>query len=92
MWKRIPDNIKSEHPELKKIWDVGVALWNRNLPNVYSALEQNWSEGVANIMTAVKGKSNFHDFERFFKELFFFQKKLAKDSSNWSVKPTVLSV
>ena len=55
LWKRIPDNIKSDHPELKKIWDVGVALWNRNLTGVYSALEQNWSEGVANIMAAVKG-------------------------------------
>ena len=57
LWKRIPDNIKSDHPELTKIWDVGVALWSRNLPNVYSALDQTWSEGVANIMAAVKGNT-----------------------------------
>ena len=56
LWKRIPENIKTEHPELKKIWNVGVALLERNLPEVYSALNQTWSEGISKIMEAVKGK------------------------------------
>ena len=55
MWKRIPDNVKGEHPELKKIWAVGIALWNRDLSAVYSSLDQTWSEGVAKIMATVKG-------------------------------------
>ena len=55
LWKRIPENVKADHPELQKIWAVGTALWERNLPGAYAALNQTWSEGVSTIMKAVKG-------------------------------------
>ena len=55
LWKRIPENIKADHPELQKIWTVGTALWERNLPGAYAALNQTWSEGVSAIMKAVIG-------------------------------------
>ena len=55
LWKRIPESIKADHPELQKIWSVGMALWERNLPEAYAALNQTWSEGVSSIMKAVKG-------------------------------------
>ena len=32
-----------------------MALWERNLPEAYAALNQTWSEGVSSIMKAVKG-------------------------------------
>ena len=57
LWKRIPESIKKEHTELKKIWEVGVALWNRDFPAAYNALDQQWSESVKTIMKAVKGLS-----------------------------------
>ena len=55
LWKRIPDSVKTDHPELQKIWDVGAALWQRDFEKVYSSLDQEWSEGVSKIMSAVKG-------------------------------------
>lgn len=57
LWKRIPESIKADHPELQKIWSVGMALWERNLPEAYAALNQTWSEGVSSIMKAVKEKT-----------------------------------
>ena len=59
LFKRIPDDVKKDHTELKKIWDVGMALWNRDFPTAFVALEQEWSESVKPIMQAVKGKCNF---------------------------------
>ena len=56
LFKRIPDDVKKDHTELKKIWDVGMALWNRDFPTAFVALEQEWSESVKPIMQAVKGK------------------------------------
>ena len=59
LWKRIPESIKKEHTELKKIWDIGVALWNQNFSAAYNALNQEWSESVKTIMQAVKGDDFF---------------------------------
>ena len=59
LWKRIPESIKADHPELQKIWSVGMALWERNLPEAYAALNQTWSEGVSSIMKAVKGNTKY---------------------------------
>ena len=60
LWKRIPESIKKEHTELKKIWDIGVALWNQNFSVAYNALnQQEWSESVKTIMQAVTGDNFF---------------------------------
>ena len=34
-----------------------LALWERKLPDLYSALNKNWSESVGSIMEAVKAKT-----------------------------------
>ena len=57
LWKRIPDQAKNECAELAQIWNVGKAMWNGNLSEVFSLINGNeWSENAAGIMKAVKGK------------------------------------
>ena len=55
LWKRIPEEAKGECADLSRIWDVGKAMWNRNLSKVFKSIDEyDWSENVANIMKAVK--------------------------------------
>jgi len=65
-------------------------LWNRDFPGAFAALNQNWSDGVQNIMFAVKGKQP--QFEVHLALVLFnsvhLQKKLESGISTWSVKPT----
>lgn len=56
LWKRIPASTKTATPELGLIWAVGQNLWQRDLPAVYTALKQEWSATVKEIMKAVHGK------------------------------------
>ncbi|XP_066962144.1 LOW QUALITY PROTEIN: COP9 signalosome complex subunit 8 [Macrobrachium rosenbergii] len=53
LWKRIPASTKSATPELALIWEVGQHLWKRDLPGVYSALNQDWSPTVKDMMKAL---------------------------------------
>ncbi|XP_022194322.2 COP9 signalosome complex subunit 8 [Nilaparvata lugens] len=54
LWKRIPLTSKSSYPELNLIWGVGKAMWQRDLPTVYSTIQNTpWSENVCNIMKAL---------------------------------------
>ncbi|XP_042857221.1 COP9 signalosome complex subunit 8-like [Penaeus japonicus] len=53
LWKRIPASTKTATPELGLIWAVGQNLWQRDLPAVYTALKQEWSATVKEIMKAV---------------------------------------
>lgn len=55
LWKRIPASTKTATPELGLIWAVGQNLWQRDLPAVYTALKQEWSPTVKDIMKAVHG-------------------------------------
>ncbi|XP_054284816.1 COP9 signalosome complex subunit 8-like [Macrosteles quadrilineatus] len=55
LWNRIPSQCKVEYPELNHIWSVGKAMWLRDYPGVYSALNsQPWSDNVAEIIKAVQ--------------------------------------
>ncbi|XP_046676262.1 COP9 signalosome complex subunit 8 [Homalodisca vitripennis] len=54
LWKRIPSQAKAENPELAHVWSVGKAMWQRDFPAVYTALNATmWTDNVAEIMKAV---------------------------------------
>ncbi|XP_070570038.1 COP9 signalosome complex subunit 8-like isoform X2 [Ptychodera flava] len=53
LWKRIPPPIKSSNPELNNIWMVGQKMWQRDFPQVYQSLNQEWSENIKPIMQAL---------------------------------------
>lgn len=54
LWKRVPTSCKTTLPELAFIWGVGKAMWQRDFPAVYKALQATqWSENVSPIMTAL---------------------------------------
>ena len=56
LWKRIPEQAKNECASLSQIWNVGKAMWNSNLPEVFRLIDTYaWSEHEADIMKAVKG-------------------------------------
>lgn len=50
LWKRIPDPVKEEVPELGKIWEVGKSIWNRDNPRVFQTLQTDWTEPVSPLM------------------------------------------
>ncbi|KAK0088787.1 hypothetical protein PV325_010727 [Microctonus aethiopoides] len=54
LWKRIPANIKTNNTELQQIWMVGQRMWQRDWPAVHTALNNEWSDDVINIMHALK--------------------------------------
>merc|ERR1712012_267666 len=55
LWKRIPEQAKTDHPELNLIWNVGKDMWKENLNEVFQTIDANeWSEDVSNIMKEVK--------------------------------------
>lgn len=57
LWKRIPPNITSSNPEIAAVWAIGQKLWKKDLPGTYQALAaHNWTEPVANIITALEEK------------------------------------
>ena len=57
LWKRIPASVKTDYPELSKIWDVGKALWLRDPPLVFLALQSHtWSDNILDIMNGIRGK------------------------------------
>ncbi|CAG2163866.1 unnamed protein product [Oppiella nova] len=51
LWKRIPTTVKTENPELSHIWDIGLKLWNRDLPAIYPLLSTyEWPNHLKNVM------------------------------------------
>ncbi|KAL1124800.1 hypothetical protein AAG570_001421 [Ranatra chinensis] len=57
LWKRIPSSVKAGHPELELVWSVGRAMWKRDAPAVFTALNgTQWSENVGPIMRSLVGK------------------------------------
>ncbi|CAG8687816.1 21335_t:CDS:2 [Cetraspora pellucida] len=51
LWKRLGDNVKGNSKELRSIWDVGVALWQRDYDNTYKLIDSNtWSPVIAPLM------------------------------------------
>ena len=57
LWKRIPEQAKTECENLSRIWDVGKAMWQSNLCEVFKLIDSHeWSENEADIMKAVKGR------------------------------------
>lgn len=58
LWKRIPASVKTSHPELQNVWKVGQRMWQRDFPGTYVALNEQWSNDVAEIMQKILGK--FH--------------------------------
>ncbi|CAL1294968.1 unnamed protein product [Larinioides sclopetarius] len=53
LWKRIPQNIKDDNPELGKLWIVGQKLWQCD-SDVYVALAEEWPEHLKPIVSAIK--------------------------------------
>jgi len=58
LWKRIPETVKNDGgEELAGLWDIGKALWTRDLPAVYAAIDaRQWSSNVSAIVTAIKDR------------------------------------
>ncbi|CAG8717409.1 11435_t:CDS:2, partial [Acaulospora morrowiae] len=57
LWKRLPDNIKANSKELRSIWDIGMALWQREYENVYSYIDsQEWNPVIAPLLKQLAGK------------------------------------
>uniref|UniRef100_A0A0B6ZRB0 CSN8/PSMD8/EIF3K domain-containing protein n=1 Tax=Arion vulgaris TaxID=1028688 RepID=A0A0B6ZRB0_9EUPU len=53
LWKRIPQSVKQNCPELANIWSVGQKMWLKDYAGIYEALQRDWSEDVQHIMAAV---------------------------------------
>lgn len=54
LWKRIPNEIKQASEELRNIWEVGKALWERNLAQAYAAMDYDWSLTLDGLVKALK--------------------------------------
>ncbi|CAI2168365.1 8244_t:CDS:2 [Funneliformis geosporum] len=51
LWKRLPDAVKSTSKELRAIWDVGSALWQRDYENIYELISsKTWSPIITPLM------------------------------------------
>ncbi|CAG8506494.1 COP9 signalosome [Gigaspora rosea] len=51
LWKRLGENVKGSSKELRLIWDVGIALWQRDYDNVYKLINsKTWSPVIAPLM------------------------------------------
>ncbi|CAG8541700.1 15374_t:CDS:2 [Funneliformis caledonium] len=51
LWKRLPDAVKSSSKELRAIWDVGAALWQRDYENIYDLISsKTWSPIITPLM------------------------------------------
>ncbi|CAH1391823.1 unnamed protein product [Nezara viridula] len=57
LWKRIPNNIKTQNPELGNIWAVGKAMWLRDAVEIHKTLNNtHWSDNVSSIIKALKDR------------------------------------
>lgn len=56
LWKRIPQTVKSTHPEIHNVWKVGQKMWQRDFPGIYEALNKQWSNDLAEIMQKLLGE------------------------------------
>ncbi|CAH0488698.1 unnamed protein product [Peronospora farinosa] len=54
LWKRIEIEIKETSEELQKVWEIGKALWHRNLAAAYVAMDYNWSPMLQGLVEALK--------------------------------------
>merc|ERR1712025_901906 len=55
LWKRMPEEARTQHAELNLIWNVGKAMWKENLTEVFQLIDATqWSENVSAIMKEVK--------------------------------------
>uniref|UniRef100_G3MRD5 COP9 signalosome complex subunit 8 n=1 Tax=Amblyomma maculatum TaxID=34609 RepID=G3MRD5_AMBMU len=54
LWKRIPREIKLYHPEIRNIWKVGQAIWNKDFPAMHASLTQEWPEHVKFVMQELR--------------------------------------
>lgn len=56
LWKRIPNSVKFGNVELQNIWKVGKKMWQRDFLGIYVALNEQWSNDIAEIMEKLLGK------------------------------------
>ncbi|OWZ20184.1 COP9 signalosome complex subunit [Phytophthora megakarya] len=54
LWKRIPVEMKQTSEELCNVWEVGKALWERNLAAAYAAMDYDWSPSLQGLIEALK--------------------------------------
>ncbi|POM75485.1 COP9 signalosome complex subunit [Phytophthora palmivora] len=54
LWKRIPAGTKQASEELCNVWEVGKALWQRNLAAAYAAMDYDWSPSLQGLIEALK--------------------------------------
>merc|ERR1712088_15696 len=54
LWKRIPEQARTDCSDLIRIWDVGKEMWKGNNHNVFGLIDaHNWSDDVALIIQGV---------------------------------------
>jgi hypothetical protein len=53
LWKRFPNTIKNNHPELGAIWAVGQKMWGSDFPGIYTALNREWTGDYKILMEKV---------------------------------------
>ncbi|XP_053296496.1 COP9 signalosome complex subunit 8 isoform X1 [Pleuronectes platessa] len=55
LWKRVPQAIKLANPELAAIWAVGQRIWQRDFPEIYTAIAAfQWTENILPVMEALR--------------------------------------
>lgn len=54
LWKRIPANVKQNHPELIAAWKIGQCMWTYDHAGVHEALRSySWSPAVKQLVAAI---------------------------------------
>ncbi|KAI9917678.1 hypothetical protein PsorP6_013137 [Peronosclerospora sorghi] len=54
LWKRIPLAMKEASEELQHVWEIGKALWQRNLAAAYDAMDYDWSPSLQGLIEDLK--------------------------------------
>ncbi|KAH7491727.1 hypothetical protein PRIC1_002863 [Phytophthora ramorum] len=54
LWKRIAPETKQSSEELRAVWEIGKALWQRNLAAAYAAMDYDWSPSLQGLNEALK--------------------------------------
>ncbi|CAH0520335.1 unnamed protein product [Peronospora belbahrii] len=54
LWKRIAIETKERSEELQNVWEIGKALWKRNLAAAYGAMDYDWSPLLQGLVESLK--------------------------------------
>ncbi|CAI5736683.1 unnamed protein product [Hyaloperonospora brassicae] len=54
LWRRITTETKDASVELRNVWAIGKALWQRNLAAAFAAMDYDWSPLLQGLVQALK--------------------------------------